>query len=264
MRFVALGDSITVGLGDAMPDGRLRGWAGLLADGLAEPGTVEYHNLAALGARAHTVAAEQLPAALALRPTIASVIVGVNDTLWHPFDVEAIGRALAHTVGSLHDAGALVLTARLPEPGRMFGLPGALARPLARRIAAINAAADRLAERYDTVHFDAYGHPDTYDRRMWSVDRLHPSERGHRLLAGAYADLLVARGVRLYRRPSPEPTNPPPTRRSEVVWMLTKGTRWLRDRCTDLLPHLIRMAAVEWWRGARGVAVAPDERTSCG
>ena len=43
-RIVALGDSITMGMGDPAPDGGWRGWTEHLASGLADP---ELHNLAA-------------------------------------------------------------------------------------------------------------------------------------------------------------------------------------------------------------------------
>ncbi|MFF5174663.1 SGNH/GDSL hydrolase family protein [Micromonospora sp. NPDC000089] len=259
-RFVALGDSITVGLGDPMPDGRWRGWAALLADALGPPDSVRFHNLATTGALTGDVARAQLPAALALRPTVAAVLVGVNDTLRATFDVGAISAALMGTIGALHDSGAVVLTARLPEPGRMFGLPPGLARPLARRIAAVNAVTDHAARRYGTVHFDAANHPDTYRRGMWSVDRLHPSERGHRLLATSYADLLVARGHPVHRRPDPEPGNPPPSRQAQLAWLAVKGTRWVRDRCTDLVPQLLWMATAESWYALRGQARHVEER----
>ena len=47
--FAALGDSITLGIGDPAPGRTWRGWAALLADGL--PGA-RLHNLATSGAQA--------------------------------------------------------------------------------------------------------------------------------------------------------------------------------------------------------------------
>ena len=245
-RFVALGDSITLGIGDPLPGGAWRGWAALLAASV--PGG-ELHNLAVSGALTRDVEREQLPRALELRPDVASVVVGVNDTLRRSFDVSAVAASVAHTVGSLRAAGAVVLTMRLPDPGRMFGLPESLARPLARRIGAVNAVTDAAAARFGALHVDMAGHPATYERRMWSVDRLHPSERGHRLLARSYAALLGLPGDRW---PDAEPSSPPPTRRAQLGWMATKGTRWLVDRSTDLVPYLARVAMVEWWYGLRG------------
>jgi lysophospholipase L1-like esterase len=131
-----------------------RGWAALLAEGLRDP---RLHNLATSGAQAGDVEREQLPRALELRPDVASVIVGINDTLRSSFDPPRIARAAEHTVGALCSAGAVVLTIRLPDPGLMLGLPSALSRPLARRIHAVNAVMDDLAERFGTVHFDAAG-----------------------------------------------------------------------------------------------------------
>ena len=60
-RFAALGDSITVGMGDPAPGGGWRGWATLLAGTLPHP---ELHNLATLGALAADVERAQLPAAI--------------------------------------------------------------------------------------------------------------------------------------------------------------------------------------------------------
>jgi lysophospholipase L1-like esterase len=248
-RFVALGDSITVGVGDPVrPAGRQawRGWAALLADGLREPGL---HNLAVSGACVADVERDQLPQAVALRPDIASVVVGVNDTLRASFDLDRVAAATAHTVGALRAAGAEVLTMRLPDAGRMLGMPGILARPLARRAREVNLMLDAVAERYGTVHFDAAGDTETYDPRMWAVDRLHPSERGHRLIARRFHALLGAAGYPVGPPPDPEPTSRPPTRRAEFAWLATKGTSWVVRRSTDLVPGLAAMAIAEWRSG---------------
>jgi lysophospholipase L1-like esterase len=243
-RFAALGDSITVGMGDPAPGGGWRGWATLLAGTLPQP---ELHNLATLGALAADVEHAQLPAALALRPHVASVVVGINDTLRGDFDPERTGTSIDRTVAALRAAGAEVLTIRLPDPGQMFGLPGALARPLARRMRAVNAAVDEVARRYGTVHLDAACDPATYERRYWSVDRLHPNERGHRLIACRFHALLAAAKFPVASPgPDPEPSSPPPTRLAEVGWMATKGTAWLVRRSRDLVPALVGLALREW------------------
>jgi lysophospholipase L1-like esterase len=244
--FVALGDSISLGVGDPAPAGGWRGWAAFLAQSLPGGRLV---NLAANGARASDVERTQLPRALELRPDVASVVVGINDTLRADFDAARIQAALAHVTGSLSAAGAEVLTMRLPDPGLMLGLPAALARPLGRRLRVINEVMDQVAERFGTLHFDAAADRACYDRQMWSADRLHPSERGHRYLAGRFHDQLAARGYVLGPRPGAEPTSPPPTRLDTAAWMATKGTGWVLRRCTDLVPYLLYMAIRECWPG---------------
>ena len=241
-RIVTLGDSITIGMGDPAPEGGWRGWAQLLADGLPDP---ELHNLAVLGAQAKHVERDQLPAALALKPDIATVVVGINDTLRAGFDPARTGQAFARTVGALRASGAEVLTMRLPDPGRMFGLPEALARPLSRRMRGVNAELDRVAAHFGTLHWDASNDPETYDRRNWSVDRLHPNERGHRLIACRFWDGLASAGRPVLDRPDPTPRSAPPTRRDEFLWMATKGTAWFLRRSVDLIPYLLFMAARE-------------------
>ena len=62
--FAALGDSITLGVGDPAPGDGWRGWAALLADSLPGGRLV---NLAANGARVADVERTQLPRALELR-----------------------------------------------------------------------------------------------------------------------------------------------------------------------------------------------------
>ena len=267
--FVALGDSTTAGYGDRVK-GRWRGWAPIFAESLG----VRLHNLATSGARAADVERVQLPKALGVAPDLAAVLIGTNDTLRDPFSSARFAGHLERTVAALRRAGAEVLTIRLPEPGRMFGLPGALARPLARRMAELNEAADLIAARYDTVHFDAAGNPDSYQPQNWSVDRLHPSERGHRFLACSFFDLLEKRGYvdRIaaaglpVRRPSPEPNSRPPSKLAQAAWVSTAGTHWVIRRSTDLLPGLLRLAWAEWRHGSPdlldlelGAAVRNDE-----
>lgn len=245
--FVALGDSMTLGVGDPVRLGPRRrgwrGWAALLAEALPDP---VLHIVATNGARMADLELDQLPKALQLRPDVASVVIGVNDILRANFDPDRIAASAAHTIGALRAAGAEVLTMRLPDPGRMLGLPGVMARPLARRAHQVNDVMDTVAERFGTLHFDAARDAEAYDPRMWAVDRLHPSERGHRLIARRFHALLAEAGFPVGAEPGADPVNPPPTRMAEFAWMATKGTAWVAKRSTDLVPSLLGMAIAEW------------------
>jgi lysophospholipase L1-like esterase len=271
-RFVALGDSITLGIGDPIrlepPPGRpgaparkgkrgWRGWAVLLSESLPEP---DLHIVAGNGACWADLERDQLPRALQLRPEVASVVIGVNDTLRPNFDPDRIGKSAAHVVGGLRASGAQVLTMRLPDPGRMLGVPGVLARPLARRAHAVNQVMDDVADRFGTLHFDAAGDAEVFNPQMWAVDRLHPSERGHRLIARRFHALLAAAGHPVGAPPGPEPLNQPPTRVEQLAWMATKGTAWVARRSTDLVPSLLAMAYAEWRSGgeASDLSASPE------
>ncbi|GAA3697515.1 hypothetical protein GCM10022224_074250 [Nonomuraea antimicrobica] len=245
IRVAALGDSVTVGMGDPV---RGRGWAGLLAESLAPSGRVELGNYAVCGARVADVVRDQLPRALELRPTVATVLVGVNDTLRGDFDQDVFAADYAHLLARLSETSAVVLTCTLPDPGLMLRLPGALHRPLARRARAINDAVAGPAARHGTVHLDLACQPALYERRMWGVDRLHPGERGHRHLARLFAAELAARGLAV-RLPDPEPAEPEPSAWASAFWLATAGTAWLARRCLDFLPAFARLVADEYRRG---------------
>ncbi|MFF9208091.1 MULTISPECIES: SGNH/GDSL hydrolase family protein [unclassified Streptomyces] len=259
VRFVALGDSLTEGVGDPVEGGR-RGWAALLAPSLAE--SVDFTNLAVSGAQTRDVLEKQLPAALALRPDLVSVVIGVNDTLRCTFDLHAVATRLDTVYGDLTGQGATVLTACLPDPGAMLGLPGPLARPLARRQRAVNDVVHALSERYGTLHLHAATGAWITDRAMWSADRLHPGERGHRQLAVRCHALLAEAGLATGPAPSPQPQRPAPTRTASLWWLATAGTGWVARRCTDLLPQLLSLAADELHHRARGTSARLDLRTS--
>ncbi|WP_307841486.1 SGNH/GDSL hydrolase family protein [Streptomyces endocoffeicus] len=262
LRFAALGDSLTEGLGDPAPGGGWRGWAALLAAAAGphpdEP--VEFVNLSRSGALAADVADEQLPAARRARPHLVSVVVGGNDTLRDSFDIRRVAEALDRTIGALRADGAVVLTACLPDPGRMLGLPSALARPLGRRMRAVNTVVHALSQRHEAVHVELSDHTWVADRRAWSVDRLHPSELGHRLLAREFHSALRARSIATGAPPSLELNGPTPSRTASAWWMATRGTRWIADRCTDLLPGLVALAALEWRHRLKGTAHLLEDR----
>ncbi|WP_225802771.1 SGNH/GDSL hydrolase family protein [Streptomyces sp. NK15101] len=257
LRFAVLGDSFSEGVGDRA-GGAWRGWAALLAQGLtAEGRETAFLNLAVSGALGADVADEQTPRALEFRPHLASVVVGVNDTLRRTFDIELLTRRLDRVCADLHAVGAVLLTACLPDPGRMLGLPPPLARPLARRQRSVNAVVHALSARYGAVHLHLADPVWTEDRTLWSADRLHPGERGHRAVAAGFHRLLAARGLAHGARPSAKPAQPPPTRTETLLWLATAGTGWVLRRSRDLLPQLLLLAGTELRHWADGTGTAP-------
>lgn len=187
-RFVALGDSTTEGLVDPLPGGRgFRGWADRLAEMLAalEP-DLHYANLAVRGKLARQVHAEQLAAALALEPDLASLLSGLNDMLRRNVDVEAVIGELDFMTGALRDAGADVLLFTLPDPVPI----NPLARTAASRLHRLNAGVHEIAARRGAFVVDLAAYPVASDRRLWSDDRLHANAEGHRRIAAAAAHVL--------------------------------------------------------------------------
>ena len=114
---------------------------------LATAYDVSYCNLAVSGATSTDVLRGQLADAVAHRPDLASLVVGVNDTMRAGWHAGRVREELMTCASALHDAGATLLTARFHDHGAVFGLPGVLRRPLHARIEAVNAV-------YDEVHGD--------------------------------------------------------------------------------------------------------------
>src|SRR5262245_24917178 len=85
--FVAVGDSFTEGMDDALPTGEFRGWADLVASRLAAEGSLEYANLAIRGKLFDAIVEEQVPATLRMRPDLVSFAAGGNDVLRRKIDI---------------------------------------------------------------------------------------------------------------------------------------------------------------------------------
>ena len=187
LRYVALGDSQTEGLGDGDDITGLRGWADRLAGQLAAGGSVlQYANLAVRGRLAAQVHAEQLGPALALRPDLATVVAGVNDLLRPRFDADEVAGHLEAMFAALTAQGAHVATVTFPDIAKITPL----ARPISPRVAALNHRIRAAALRHGVTVAETSRHPVATDPRLWSQDRLHASPLGHERIAAAIAHAL--------------------------------------------------------------------------
>jgi lysophospholipase L1-like esterase len=191
LRYVALGDSQTEGLGDGDDVRGLRGCADRLAEVLAgQSPDLLYANLAVRGRLAGQVRAEQLPAALVLRPDLATVVAGMNDLMRPRFDADEVAGHLEAMFAALTGQGARVATVTFPDIGRI----APPARPLGRRVLALNSRIREAAGRHGVVIADMSAHAVMTDPRLWSPDRLHASPLGHARIAAAVAHAFALPG----------------------------------------------------------------------
>lgn len=186
-RYVAIGDSSTEGLDDPAGDGQYRGWADRLAVHVARAqGELLYANLAVRGRRTREILEQQLEPALAMRPELATVFSGTNDIIRSGFDLDAMMRDIGTMQRALRDAGATVLTFTMPDLSEVMPM----ARRVAPRLLAFNAAVRALGEETGTIVVDLARHPVAADPRLWSDDRLHANSLGHERIAAALAHAL--------------------------------------------------------------------------
>ncbi|MER7466152.1 SGNH/GDSL hydrolase family protein [Streptomyces sp. NPDC097981] len=228
LRYVALGDSQTEGVGDGDDTTGLRGLADRLAEQLAlhHPG-LRYANLAVRGRLAGQVRAEQLAPALALRPDLATVVAGVNDVLRPRFDADEVAGHLEAMFGALTAQGARVATVTFPDLARITPL----ARPLAPRVSALNDRIRAAAGRHGVVVVETGRHPVVTDPRLWSPDRLHASPLGHERIAASLAHALDLPGSDdSWTHPLPPARGASPTVLAELRWAVAFLGPWLGRR----------------------------------
>lgn len=190
MRYVAIGDSFTEGLGDELPDGTTRGWADLVAAGLAAAngGTVQYANLAIRGRLLEPIITEQLDRALSLSPapTMITLNGGGNDMMRPGTDVARLVALTEQAVRRCAAAGVRLVLLSGGDPSERLPF-GAVMR---RRGVELTEATKDLAARHGLDFIDVFNDVETRREQYWSVDRLHLNSAGHRRVASLVLDGL--------------------------------------------------------------------------
>lgn len=180
MKYVAIGDSFTEGLGDEsrVRPNQVRGWADRTAQVLGTEGDWQYANLAIRGKKIGQVINQQLDAALALEPDLVSIYAGGNDILRPRADMVALMRGYEGMVARFAQAGTKVLlfTGFDTADSPLFSKT----RP---RTAVYNEAVREIAQDHGAMIADYWRWREFSDRRYWAVDRLHMNTLGHTLMA---------------------------------------------------------------------------------
>jgi acyl-CoA thioesterase-1 len=179
LRYVALGDSYTIGTALSEPLDR---WPDRLVAALREDSTIDIELIANLGVNGFTsrdVLAVEVPRVAALRPDVASLLVGVNDVVQGvPVDAYRmnVARILDALLGILPPA--CVVTVATPDytvtpQGASFGDPALQAAG----IRAVNAVLLALAADRGIAFVDIHDLSlrAAADRSLVADDGLHPS-----------------------------------------------------------------------------------------
>ena len=227
-RFVAVGDSLTEGLGDPEPrsPNGFRGWADRVAEELSTGcSDFSYANLAVRGLLFRQIIDTELPQALALHPDLVSIQGGGNDLLHAGADPDKIADALERAVIDLRASGATVLVFVGPDSGR-----STIMGQFRTKIAIFNENVRSIAERHDAVVADMWVMPELHEPRMWSPDRLHPSALGHHAVAS-----MVLKALNVPNSLAPSDPKPLPARSwrqaraGDLVWARAYLMPWVLD-----------------------------------
>ncbi|MBF4560975.1 SGNH/GDSL hydrolase family protein [Microbacterium sp. VKM Ac-2870] len=228
VRFVTIGDSFTEGVGDELPDGRVRGWADLTAQGWADSRgeAIQYANLAIRGKLVWPIVAQQLEPALALKPTHLSFNGGGNDMLRPRTSIAHIADAFSQVLRRCDEEGVTLILLSGANPSAQ--LP--MGRLIQRRGDEMSAAVvSRVAERDDVIRALNWPDAELSDPSFWSQDRLHMNSRGHHRVA---ARVLEALGERVPDGWWSMPMLPDAVRLAQREYMRAHLGPWVRRRLT--------------------------------
>lgn len=176
--FVALGDSTGIGIGAT--EG---GYVARLFKRVevVRPGS-SLSNLCFSGATSEDVVSSQLERGLALRPTLVTLGIGIND-IGHGIGLDQFAANFEKVLAQLATkTSASILVLNIPDISTAPRIPPALREQLVRQIVVFNARIAELARKHDVALFDIYSstheslgaHPE-----FFSDDGFHPSDAGY-------------------------------------------------------------------------------------
>lgn len=188
VRWAALGDSFTAGFSPGEET-----WVGQVRTQLTPACSMQLINLACAGAETRAVREEQLPIALAARPTLVTLICGGNDVIAnvrppHEKIARNLDSMLVEIRAALPDATLLMATY---PPLRVGSLRPRTERRVAAGFDALNGVIRVLATRHGVECVDLSSHPARNVHANYAADGIHPSAAGHRVAAAVMAPAIL-------------------------------------------------------------------------
>lgn len=231
--YVALGDSLTEGLGDIDfdHDREGKGWADRLAGLLACEAanaqmSFEYANLALRGSNSLAILTAQLEKAIELKPDLVTIMTGANDLVRLPAWRGMIEHMLRGSLVRLYNEGTHIVLVNTVRPTHIK-----LARPMVSRSVQMSELIAGVAAEFGTPIVDVNSLEEFARLDFWAGDLAHFSHRGHVLVANKVAEKL---GLELRDGSDVDPGRSRMTSREYVRWFIV-----------DVLPF--------WSRRLRGV-----------
>jgi lysophospholipase L1-like esterase len=178
--YVAIGDSFTEGIGDAVEGFAKHSAADRLAAALRQTNPdLRYTNLAQRGLLLNEIREQQLETALGLKPDLVSIVAGANDIMTGRFSATHWEEEFRTLYEAFTDAGTMVIAASLPEFPILRTLPGPLQARVKGNFARGNGIIERLATQYQVVLVDAWAISQRSEPDDWSEDGVHLNARGY-------------------------------------------------------------------------------------
>lgn len=195
--YVAIGDSLTEGIGDRVAGYERLGWVDQFYDLLASqnPG-LRYTNLGVRDLLFSEIRATQLALALELKPDLVSVIAGGNDVLkggWNPRNFE---NNIAEMLRQLVASGATVITSTLPD-FYYLPVPAKVKERLSLQTQEANGTIRQLALSYGVKYAEAWDQPEPRQENFWSSDKVHPNAYSYSEIARTMLEALESKSPKV-------------------------------------------------------------------
>ncbi|MFE8698374.1 SGNH/GDSL hydrolase family protein [Cytobacillus sp. FJAT-53684] len=187
--FVAMGDSLTVGIGDEVEGIKLSSWVHTFAQ-LHSPPFLST-NLAKRGLLTKEVRMTQLEKALTLQADIVSLITGANDILKGRWNRNEYKDEMEHMIDALSKTGATIIIGNMPDFTARLPVPAEQKQVLKEQLIEANEVIQLLSHEYIFHLIDFWNTPLAQDPSIWSNDLIHPNSKGYQEIAAMIYDQVI-------------------------------------------------------------------------
>lgn len=186
--FVALGDSLTEGVGDTVDGVPVSSWTDAVVSAIKPK---RFTNLAQRGQTSDDLIRLQLPRAVDMQPDFVSVLIGGNDMQVREWQPEQFSANLRLIVERLQATRATLLLMTMIDNSP--ALPAPLqerAAPMYSRLREVNSIVRETAQAYTTLLLDFEHITMLQVPELWSADFLHPNTTGYQKIGDVVVQFL--------------------------------------------------------------------------